>query len=533
MTEEQKKIFTDIFENSVDCQINSKNKITYRRKDKKQYVTKDAILDFIIDTVKYIPNLRDIPRSELDDWLDNYENSLKEKNSPKKIAPLIPEIGEVGSFLFEILNAPESAIKLNPRGDMITFLSNGVRVQATEKTVLSYANIKAQELGLSGVYKRELIKDGWELLSKHYIACCITYLQNKIKYNPDANQTLANNFIKYIYDYLQIAEDYDIFEMLFKHWMWSLKRRIFGKKVVWHIWINFCGAQGIGKSELITRMLSFMTDFVTDADIGAIQDVSREIRKFTDYFIIFFDELKQGANKDNTELQVSDAVVDMIKGIMTQEVFTVRILGTQSQNKFTNTFVPISCANKHLYDIIYDGEAMRRWFEFRCQRDKPPSSYEELNKVLTLFPKVLSTIDENNEDGYWIKGSETDKKIVDIQKHYVPTNTSTNEWINKCNIKPDLNKNPANIFTSVIYSHYKDYCRAVGRGVASMSRVEMILRRTWPDACDENNVYLVECDVMDPTNNTLVHKEDEPKVFTSEDKIATFETPMDDIDWGL
>lgn len=433
------------------------------------------------------------------------EEALPIKAKAKPVKEVIPEIGEVGSFLLDILTREESAVKVNNRGDMISFVSGGTRVQATEKTVLAYANVKVNEMGLDGIYRRELLKDGWELLSKHFVAACTKKLQYTIKYDESVDKSVLNNFIKYIYDYLIIKEDYDIFEMLFKHWMWSLKRRIFGKKVVWHIWPNFQGAQGIGKSELITRMLSFMEDFVTDADLGTIQDIDREIKKFTDYFVIFFDELKQGDNKDNNDLQLSDAAIDMIKGIMTQEKFNVRIMGGQTQNRFINTVVPISCANKHLYDIIYDGEAMRRWFEFTCQRDKIPESYDELNSVLATFKNALQCIDENNDKGYWIKGSDTDKKIVEIQKHYIPTATSTNTWIDYCHVTPDYNRSATTSFMAPAYKQYCTYCRSVGKHAAGMQRVTMILGRLWPECIDDKGFahIFIEHKVDDITGNLV------------------------------
>ena len=477
--------------------VNSK----YKKQGKSIYPTVNDIIRSYNDLMEKLGS-EEISNS---DAIKALNDALPITEKPRPVKEIIPEIGEVGTFLLEILTDSASAVKVNNRGDMISFISGNTRVQATEKTVLAYANVKAKELGFDGIYKRELIKDGWELLSKHFVAACTKKLQNTIRFDSEAKVEILDNFIKYIYDYLIIKEDYDIFEMLFKHWMWSLKRRIFGKKVVWHIWPNFHGAQGIGKSEIITRMLSFMEDFVTDADLGTVQDIDREIKKFTDYFVIFFDELKQGDNKDNNELQLSDAAIDMIKGIMTQERFNVRIMGGQTQNRFNNTVVPISCANKHLYDIIYDGEAMRRWFEFTCQRSEIPKSYDELNAVLATFKDALKCIDENNDRGYWIKGSDTDKKIVAIQKHYIPTTTSTNTWIDYCNVKPDYDRQAHTAFMAPEYKQYCTYCRAVGKHSAGLQRVTMILGRLWPECIDDKGIAHVFIESrVDEVNGELV-----------------------------
>lgn len=403
---------------------------------------------------------------------------LQTKAAPKVY---LPEIGRTASWILEKLKDPKCPFNISKRADRITYKTN---TSSNDKGILAWLNQKVHDLDLKKVYKNGDISDGWELLKLHFMSSQKQYLCAQFKYN--GNQ-FADEFIRYIYDYLDIAEDYDVFDMMFRHWVWCLKRRIFGKRVVWHIWLNFNGAQGIGKSQMLDRMFKTFEDFTVVTNLKVMNDIEREYKKFTDNYVIIFDDLNSGENNDN-DLLLNDSAVDAIKQIMTQEVFTIRQFQTQDQSKVPNTFVPISTANKHLYDIIYDGDAMRRWFEFNCRRDKAPDSYDELNSVLERFPEVLQGIDENNDRGYWDRDSETGRKIIKIQKRYIPTNTSTNTWIDYCDIKPDFDRADNTKFMAPEYQQYCAYCRAVGKHAAGLQRVTMILGRLWPECIDDAGV---------------------------------------------
>lgn len=531
LNKDDKAKLIDALNDTYEYQLSAKNKnkLSFRNKTTNSYDQQNKVITELAKQFRRCE--RPFSEEEISEFLNLVEEHLlKEKNSKYDAAiPKIsvPELSVTSTWILEKLSDPDCPFYISKRADYITY--GAAETSANDALILSWLNMKVKDLGLRKIYTNGDIADGWKLLKTHFLSSQKLLLREKFNYT---GSKFIDEFTKYIYDYLQIYEDYDVFEMMFKHWMWCLKRRIYGLPVVWHIWINFNGSQGIGKSQMLNRMFKPMEEFVVITNLKVMNDVEREYRKFTDNYILIFDDLNTGENSDS-DLALNDNAVDAIKQIMTQEMLTIRQFQSQDQIRVKNTFIPISTANRHLYDVIYDGDAMRRWFEFNCKRDTPPASYDELNAMLERFPEALQGIDHNNDKGYWLRDSTTGRKIIDIQKHYIPTNTSTNEWIRKCNIKPDTTMNPNNKFNTVIYSHYKDYCRTVGKYIASMARVETILRRLWPQACDENNIYLVECDVMDPTNNTLVHKNDEPKAFTKEDKIATFETPMDEIDWGF
>lgn len=444
----------------------------------------------------------EVPEDEIRVWID--ELLAQAKPAPKGLPKRqLKGLSIPANWIYEQLNLPTCPYSLSKRADMIMFRNQGIEVSSNDKRIIGWLTLRVRDLGLKKEYTNGEIEAGWSELKEHFLTTTIAGLRDQIAYT---GSNYIDTFIHQIYDYLQIKEDYDIFEMLFKHWLWCLKRRICGMPLVWHIWLNFNGGQGIGKTQLITRMFKILEEFKVETSLRIMNDLDREYRKFTDNYIIFFDELNTGENSDS-EVSLNDSAVDAIKQIMTQETFTVRQFQTQDQNKVRNTFVPISCANKHLYDIIYDGDAMRRWFEFNCQRTSAPDSYDEINAILERFPEALQGIDESINTGYWIKGSETDKKIVDIQKHYLPTNTSTNTWIDYCHVTPDFDRASETALKGPEYKQYTNYCRSVGKHAAGLQRVTMIIARLWPECIDDEgfaHVY-IESKVDETTGELIIN----------------------------
>lgn len=461
--------------------------------------------------------------TEICECLRDFQTEYIENNKMPSIAKpklVIKDLGVTASWIYEILHAPDCPLHISDRGDSIEFRADGVSIAGNDKLVRAWLTSKVKDMDLQKVYREGDLDAGWLLLKQKFQTAAKATKNNLIAF--DGNP-FVDEFLHYIYDYLQIKEDYDVYEMMFKHWMWCLKRRMFNKPVIWHIWLNFNGAQGIGKTQMINRMLRFIEDFIITTNLRIMNDVDREYRKFTDNYVIIFDDLNTGENSDN-DVSLNDNAVDAIKQIMTQEVFTVRQFQTQDQNKVKNTFVPISTANRHLYDIIYDGDAMRRWFEFNCQRSTPPESYDELNAILERFPEALRGIDENNDKGYWDRQSAVSNKIVEIQKHYIPTNTSTNTWIDYCHVTPDFDRSPETAFMAPAYKQYSSYCRAVGKHTAGLQRVTMILGRLWPECIDEKGIahVFIESKIDDTTGDLIINDVTklEPIAFTKSTKVA-------------
>lgn len=288
----------------------------------------------------------------------------------------------------------------------------------------------------------------------------------------------SERFLHGIYDYLKPEEDFEIFSTLMRHWAWICKRRMLGNSVVWHIWPNLYGATGLGKTTLLSKLCSPMADYTSITNISMLFDSTREIAKLSEYYVLIFDELAVNADGEAGGFLTDDNLATM-KSILTSDYLDVRVYGTQRQSKQKITFAPISSANNHLYDIIFDPQSMRRFFEFHCTAERP-KSYDEINKYLERSDVFWRGIDENRDRGYWDpNGTDVGKEISKIQASYYPTRTTTSLWMKACNVVPGDTKGTA------AYRHYLNWCRETGhRKPKTMEGFVADLAHMLPEAVD-------------------------------------------------
>lgn len=309
---------------------------------------------------------------------------------------------------------------------------------------------------------------------------CYAQLTEELKFDK-TKQTTMVNVLKKIHEHFQVREDFRMFTMMMCHWAWQVKRRLYNKKVVWHIWINLFGPTGTGKTWLINSLCKPFDDFyVGGAKISDLLNETKEIKKFTEAVIVYFDELAVN-KKDATVYQenLSQDDIKTLKSILTSDKLNTRIYGTQEQMKRDITFTCISSANEHLYDVIYDPETMRRYFEFNCDRAEIGSDAEceSLNKVLEMAKEFWQGIDENRERGYWDPNGELGKKVWEIQKNYYPTRSTITSMASHYDFVYDPQISPIDS-----YKNYTDWCKSAGhKSPKVIDSWANEIKRRWPN----------------------------------------------------
>lgn len=417
-----------------------------------------------------------ISQDEIDSWLKEMAPTIKPK--VQKVA----DLDICASWIYNTLQGKNCPYRISDRGNEITFNKHGLEINADTNDLYQWLWSLNHDADMG--FQSGDIKAGMNNLFKEFASLYLSNVYNRVKYNPDS-VAFTDEFLEFLHAHLQIKEDLEIFKILFKQWMWAFKRRLITKPIRHHIWLNFYGATGIGKTQMIHRMFEFMKDIVAEPGIQIFQDSTREYKKFTDNYILFFEELASGDSASGyAEESFSDNGMNILKQILTGDVMNTRLMGGQQQATVKIRFVGISVANSHLYDIIYDPQSMRRFFDFTCQRTELPKDFTKLNEMLSKFDIALQGIDENLEDGYFDPQTEVGKKIKEIQGKYLPTKTSTNDWISDCIVTPDTDKIPNTLFDIQAFKRYENYCKAVGKFKASKKRVESIIARIWPDCVD-------------------------------------------------
>lgn len=311
---------------------------------------------------------------------------------------------------------------------------------------------------------------------------CNNMTQNKIAsdiaYDPKYVEHI-DKFLRTYYNFFKISEDYEIFKTLMLHWMWQVKRKMTNQKVVWHIWINFFGPTGVGKSFFLKKFCQVFQNYYIETKISSIFDDTREIEKFTHKYIINFEELAVNRDKllGDDQSSLTRDEISTLKAMITGEKRDTRIYGTQRQatNDLLASFM--SSANDHLYNTIFDETSMRRYIDFTCKRDVAGTAEEqaELNKYLDKNIYLWKAIDESRENGYWDPKSEVGMKIAEIQSNYYPTRSNLIQFKKFY----QFTFNPA-VQPLEVYSIYSTFCKNAGAKPKTLMNFNAEVARRWP-----------------------------------------------------
>ena len=330
-------------------------------------------------------------------------------------------------------------------------------------------------------YKVEEVKTTLNCIARDMDGQAVARIFDNIAFDPKYVDQ-KTKFLRALHKHFDIEEDFEIFDTLMSHWAWVCKRRMLGRQVKWHIWPNYYGPTGGGKTTTICKLCAPFEDYVAVTDIATLFDSTREVAKLSEYSVLVFDELSVNGGEEGGGSLTEDNKATL-KSILTKDYIDVRVYGTQRQSKQRITFVPISSANYHLYDIIFDPTSMRRFFEFHCK--SKPTDFTEINKYLDKSWAFWRGIDENIDEGYWDPNNAIGQAIAKIQSEYYPTRSTTTMWIKACSVKA------GNRAGSGAYRAYCHWCRETGNKSRTMQNWVADIKHVIPEACrNDGKVFL-------------------------------------------
>jgi hypothetical protein len=170
-----------------------------------------------------------------------------------------------------------------------------------------------------------------------------------------------------------------------KHFLWQVKRKIYGISVSYHNMPVLVGKSGSGKSQLIKKMLHPIHELVYyDGDFKKLVD-TREAFNLINYFVYFIDEMSKAETAD----------VESIKNKITSEKIQYRRLGTNSNAVGDNNSTFIGASNLNLQYVIKDATSVRRFFQINTL-DK--MDWEEINALNYL--NMWQSIDESQSEPF-------------------------------------------------------------------------------------------------------------------------------------
>lgn len=396
----------------------------------------------------------------------------------------------------------EHGFRFSVRGDKIwRKMPNGKETICTSTDVIVWLEADLDKYNAySGeearTFKIGTIKATLDTMLQDAEHLCKSELQDKLLFDPSKSD-ITVRWLKNLHHVMHIAESQDLWVMLMSHVMWLVKRRLNGLTVRSDLWISIFGGQNVGKTYTFKECIfKPLNDFYIETELSKIEDIDREIEKFTNNFVINFDEIALGnSGQDDHGYRVSDKMLQNIKSILTRQEIMTRVMGVQKQMKKDKTFVAVSSANTHLYDVIFDKTGMRRFFEFNTNATKQYDN-DLIAKLADMSTDAWQGIDEGLPKGYWDQSSELGQDVFRIQKTYRPKNNVT-EWITGETVKhSDTNT----VDVKHAYTSYKAYCQSMGLKAYSMPAFRDILDYYYP-VHEDGTVAITIGKVMQPINS--------------------------------
>ena len=144
-------------------------------------------------------------------------------------------------------------------------------------------------------------------------------------------------------------------KIVLKHFIWQVKRKMFGLPVTYHMMPVFFGPQEAGKSTVVRDFLCKpVKDFFASTDFATITD--NRSHDIWDNYVLFFDEMGRSA--------VSH--LEDIKRKITEDTFNSRVLGKNADTLVVNRATFIGTTNKDISRLIFDDTGMRRFYQVDC-----------------------------------------------------------------------------------------------------------------------------------------------------------------------
>lgn len=445
--------------------------LCYRDGASKVLSTK-ILLKRYIDSRPFLEGWEYLDEAEIDQYM--IDNAPPEKNNEKE--ERIPPMTFIANWLAEHSNL----WRVSPTGKRITFMGADMPVDKDMSDLITEILVDVYSNNLP--YRDGEITKTVESFFMHRYSNGLAEMFSGIVHDPKYDKA-ADRWLKKLYEFFKPEEEYDIFETLMKHWAWQVKRKMKGLPVVHHIWINFCGAGGIGKTTCLKKMCAPMEDVTSTTTIAKVFEDTKEMKRLTENYVLIFDELAINVEGEVSEGKLPPDKNNMLKSMLTGEMMDSRIYGSQNQAKKRITFSCISSANTHLYDVIYDSETMRRFAEIKCTAT-PVDDFTEINKVLDNSIYFWKGIDENRERGYFDPNSDVGRKISAMQASYYPTKSSVYEWLNETHAKAGSGSGAR------AYKSYRQYCVNCGFKPKAMPNFISDIKHALPDAVRGNTVTI-------------------------------------------
>jgi hypothetical protein len=360
---------------------------------------------------------------------------LSEQETWDKINPCF-DIGKNGNFV--MTNAPEWDDMLKERFDY------GLKEVSTNGLILSiktFYNYFQKKKMFNPIIDRELMCQKFDERMITRRMSELKTLSSVMEYKPQDRDYLKEWLIA------MECENIDVSLDMFRHWLWLVKRNMFGYEVRFEILMVLRSlSHGIGKSWSINYLTGPLSKFVIHPGLGSITEERSIALDSANNLVLDFDELA-GAERSQ---------IEELKKWVTSPNMTYRPMGTNASTNVRKLATGIGTSNRPIAQFIKDNTGNRRFVELILKTKVRPeiTKTPEFQKDGEAWLSMWKNIDETKADGYY------NPEVNEKQKLFVQSCLSSGDILNKMfedlfNWKaPSIQK----IRSQQLYNLYKKYC---------------------------------------------------------------------------
>lgn len=297
--------------------------------------------------------------------------------------------------------------------------------------LLSKMRLTAYQHGMT--HLRQYLKDGLSVWMREQSKLHVTDLRNLLRFIPSE--------IDLVEQWLKAAtgktDACDVAVM--KHFIWQVKRKLYGLPVEHHMMPVLFGKSGGGKSVAVHHLLKPLESVTMLQNMTVFNDqFSRQM--FNKNYVMFFDELAKSKQVD----------INSLKNIITTPRVEWRGIQSESINSASQNCTFIGCSNDPLRERIQDTTSARRFWQLNCADKFDWKTINELNYTL-----LWQAIDMNQASPLL----EVLEEVQILQESELRTKDPIEEWLGFACETSVFSSQPT---TSELYRNFKFWCKSLG-----------------------------------------------------------------------
>lgn len=352
------------------------------------------------------------------------------------------------------------------------------------------------------------IFEEWEFEAKKSI---IRRTREVIKFDPKSIQSGDNELTKFTAalvgnDCVKLNQH----KAVIGHFIWQVKRKLFGYDANYHMCPVLVGRQGGGKTEALDRLVGPLKHLCMEGNLG---NFIREAEKFVfgTYYIIKLDEFAKGSKSD----------LESMKTIMTSKEVTYRTFYVQKMAVMPNVSTFIGASNRSVAEIFNDQTGNRRFYEIPCLDLLDWETIGGVSEESGLdYNAIWKNIDENSS-------SPIIPYIDEINKYQEEFRAKTivEEWLTSEDLRPSFGDTTEIISLKKLHLDFMNWMKIQNcnfmytdqRFGRELSKLLEQRKR------NDGSYYIVKVKRIPPLNHPIVTKleitTDSPEKQSAEDDI--------------